>query len=96
MSKIEFDSYNLKNKVNPTIDDIISSLKAAKSYLNDVTLPQDFYYRTTFYNTISGLQGVIDRLEKVQSKINKTSTDFSETKQEISSVLNKLPINIIK
>lgn len=95
MATIKMDSYNLENKCIPRIDDVISSLKSAKSYLANNSLPSDFAYRNTLNNSINNLDSCINKLTNLRRNINKSTDLIDDVLQDAMRSVNTLSTKVV-
>lgn len=95
MTKIIFDSYELKTKTVPRIDDLLESLTKAKNYMQQTSIPSDFYYRTTYYNTINDINTCINKLKNIKDYINNGTVLYNTVLEEMVENINKLPTDVV-
>ncbi len=95
MSTIKLDSYNMKNRCIPRIDDLIETLKDAKNHLSYNALPSDFKYRNSLDSAIDLINSCINNLRNIKDYINESNNTFDRILQDIIQDAQKLPTNII-
>lgn len=95
MSTIKLDSYVIKTRCIPRIDDIIDSLKSAKSYLTYNSLPSDFKYRNTLESSINLIESCINNLRNIKEYINESNSSFDRTLQDVMDDAQSLPTKIV-
>ncbi len=95
MSTIKLDSYTMKNRCIPRIDELVETLMNAKNYLTSNSLPSDFEYRTLLENTINSINSCISNLRNVKNYINESNDSFDRVLQDIAQDVQRLPTKII-
>ncbi len=95
MATIKLDSYTLKNKCIPRINDLKSTLRNARNYLSYGSLPTNFKYRSRLENIINSIDTCITKLEKVKVYINESNSSFDSVLQDIIRDSSNLPTKII-
>lgn len=95
MSTIKLDSYTIKNRCLPRIDDMIETLNNAKKHLAYNSLPTDFKYRNTLESLIDSINSCINNLKNVKNYLNNNNSSFDRTLQDITQDVQKLPTKIV-
>ncbi len=95
MSTLKLDSYNMKNRCIPRIDDLIETLKNAKNYLSYNSLPSNFKHRGQLESVIDSINSCINNLRNVKNYITESDDSFDRILQDITQDSQKLPTNII-
>lgn len=95
MATIKIDSYTMRTRCIPRINDIIDVLRNARSYLSYNSLPSDFKYRSTLESSIDSIDSCIRKLNNIKEYINESNGSFDKILQDITQDVQNLPTKII-
>lgn len=95
MATIKIDSYTMKTRCIPRINDIVDTLNKSRNYLSYNSLPSNFNYRSILESSIDSLDSCITKLNNIKDYINESNGSFDKILQDITQDVQKLPTKII-
>ena len=96
MAKVELDYGQISNSCITSIDNVIDSLNNAINYLQQNSIPSDFYRKNTLSNTISDLKSQRDNLVYVKNWLVNSNANYNSMIDKLNIQANKLPVYQVK
>ena len=96
MSKIVLDYGPIQNNAISSLENVISSLNDAISFLQQNYIPGDFYRRTTLSNTIADLKAQRDKLTNIKNWLINSNKNYDSMIDKLCAQASKLPVYQVK
>ena len=96
MSKVKLSYSSLRNGSVNSLDNVVNQLNEAISYLQQNSIPGDFYMANTLYNTISDLKLQRNKLSSAKSWVINSNKNYDSMIDKLEVQANKLPVYQVK
>ena len=96
MAKVSLDYGPISNNCITSLDIVIDALNDAIRFLQQNSIPSDFYKRTTLSNTIADLKSQRDNLVYVKNWIVNSNANYNSMIDKLNIQANKLPVYQVK
>lgn len=91
MAKVELEYSNIPSNVLNQLDSAINYLNDVIGYLQQSSVPNDFYRRTTFSNAVSNLRSQRDELQNIKDWIVRSNKNYDSMIDKLEIQANQLP-----
>lgn len=95
MTKLDIDTYKIKNQILPPLEESIDALNGAIKRLSNVSIPYDFRYKNKIYGISSDAQHVRDELNETFKILDTTAKKINYNEEQMEKLLYSLSRNQI-
>lgn len=96
MSKIVLDYGPIENNAISSLENVINSLNDVINFLQQGSIPRDFYGRTTLLNTIADLKAQMDKLTNIKNWLISSNKNYDSMIDKLCAQASKLPVYQVK
>ena len=96
MAKVELNYEPIESSCITSLDSVIDSLSQAISYLQQNSVPGDFYRRTTLLNTIDDLKKQRVQLSNIKSWLVNSNKNYDSMIDKLNVQASQLPVYQVK
>lgn len=96
MAKVELDFGQISNGCIPNLEKVIDALNIAINYLQQNSIPDEFYRKDTLVNVIADLKSKRDSLVYVNNWLVNSNSNYNSMIDKLNIQANKLPVCRIK